>query len=155
MKSYITSIRVLFVLLSAGLINAPHAKADITTSAWFEPTITCAIGGAIGFLVSPQDSKFLNAGIFCGVGAVGGLILNSHYDSKYGRKYQDEIASKNKIIQEFRMARARKAAKGEYEPFVNEIVEIVPGQCFSDGSCQADTFKVRQKMPGTEDRIGD
>jgi hypothetical protein len=147
MKKYIFAFLMLFTVT--------QAKADFTTSPVFEPLLICAVGGTVGYVVSPTPTQWINAAIFCGAGALTGVILNAHYDNKFGRKYQSEIASKDKIISEFRMARARKSAKGEYEPFVNDIVEVVPGQCFSDGSCQAETFKVRQKMPGTEDRVGD
>jgi hypothetical protein len=144
----------LMMTLSLSLISANEAKADITDAGWFEPVLGCVVGGGVGYVVASDGNQILTAAIGCGGGLLIGLLLNSHYSSKYGKVYQQDISNLKSDIREMQLQEALRSAHGDDDDFALRVKVIVPGQKFSNGDVSAPTFTEKLIMPGENLKFG-
>jgi hypothetical protein len=132
-----------------------NARADITDSTLFEPLLLCAAGGAAGAFTAQQGQEILLGSIFCGAGALTGVLINSHYKSKYAHNYEKEIQELRSSIKEAQLQQALKAANSEDETYSIKIRQVVPGQRLPNGEIIAPTIRERLVPPGENIRLGD
>ena len=134
----------------------PRASfADITKSPFFEPTILCAAGGTTGALIAQQGQEVLVGAALCGAGVLTGLLINSHYKSKYSHNYEKEIQDLRSSIKEMQLHQAMKAANSEDESYSIRVRQVVPGQKLPNGEILAPTIRERLVQPGESIRLGD
>lgn len=150
--------------LSVGLItlalfaNIQSANAGITDSSVFEPLLGCAVGGGAGYLVANNQSpgnELIYAALFCGGGALIGVLLNSHYSDKYGRVYQDDLAKMRQNVKMMELQQGLRAAHNEDDEFAIRLKKVVPGQKLPNGSVTAPTIIESLVPPGDTVRLND
>lgn len=146
---------ILTLVMAMSLTFAPQAKAGVTDSSWFEPTILCVGAGAAGYAGASKGQEAMTAGLGCAAGALIGWLINSHYRSKYSNVYEEEINDLRKSQREMEILMATKASKGEEDNFSIRIQEVVPGKKLPDGSVMAPTFREKLVVPTEGTRIGD
>lgn len=148
--------KIIIGILAILAISSPiKAKADITNSPLFEPVLLCAAGGAGGFLSAQQGQEVLFGAIFCGAGALTGVLINSHYKSKYSHNYEKEIKELRDSIRESEMQQAMRAANSEDESYSIKVRQVIPGQRLPNGEIIAPTIRERLVPPGESIRLGD
>jgi hypothetical protein len=157
MNKMMKKILVMCVAVSF-LINTESAKASITDSSLFEPVLGCVVGGGAGYIVSTNQSpgnEIMFAAIFCGVGALTGILLNSHYSEKYGRVYQDDLAKMRQNVKMMELQQGLRAAHNEDDEFAIRLKKVVPGQKLPNGSVSAPTIIESLVPPGDTVRLND
>jgi hypothetical protein len=157
MKNLIKNVSVLMVALGI-MFNSTTAKADITDSSMFEPVVGCGIGGGAGYLYgynqNPGD-ELLFAAIFCGGGALIGILLNSHYSAKYGKVYEDDLNRMRQNVKMMELQQGLRAAHNEDDEFAIRLKKVVPGQKLPNGSVSAPTVVESLVPPGDSVRLND
>lgn len=149
------NLTIILGLILAMLSQTKSARADITNSGLFEPLLLCAAGGSAGFVTAQPGQEVLMGSIFCGVGALTGVLINSHYKSKYAHNYEKEIYDLRNSIKEAQLQQALKAANSEDETYSIKIRQVVPGQRLPNGEIIAPTIRERLVQPGESIRLGD
>jgi hypothetical protein len=144
----------LMVMMSLSLITEKTAKADITDAGWFDPVLGCVVGGGVGYAIASSGNQILTAAIGCGGGLILGLLLDSHYSSKYGRVYQADISNLRADIKVMQLQQALKSANGDDDQFGLRVRTFVPGQKLPNGDISAPTFTEKLIMPGENLKFG-
>lgn len=126
----------------------------------FEISLGCVLGGAGGYVATPNSQKSqqgTNAAIGCAVGALVGYGLNSYYDNKFGNQYQKDLKDKDRMIQEFQFTEATKVINGEDGTNDGVIIleQTVPAKRMPDGTVIMPTKRKKLVVPGQGMRIGD
>jgi hypothetical protein len=151
--------KVAMVMLAMSFVlNGTSAKAGITDSSAFEPILGCAIGGGAGYLVANNQSpgnELIYAALFCGGGALIGILLNSHYSDKYGRVYQDDLNRMRQNVKVMELSQGLRAAHNEDDEFAIRLKKVVPGQKLPNGSVTAPTIVESLVPPGDTVRLND
>lgn len=98
------------------LVNSPVAKAGFYESGYFEPTLGCAIGAAVGY-TSSDTNQGLNAGIYCAGGILLGVLANSYYRKKVDAVHERELAEKETKILRKKVQLANRANIGDTSIF--------------------------------------
>lgn len=146
-------MKKLIVLLFSFL--SISAKAGITDSYWFEPTLMCLAGAGGGYATAPKGSETTNAAIGCAVGGLIGYFVNDHYENKFTKNTQKELQDMRKIIKEMELQQAQKVMRGEDESIGIRVREIIPGTQLPDGSVQAPTVREKLVLPSNGITIGE
>lgn len=146
--------KILFLIMTCFVANTAHA--GLFESDYFEPGVLCVAGGVGGYMAASKGNELLVAGIGCGAGFVSGLIINSHFKSKFGRAYQQEVGELKNTVREFQMLQAQQAAKGDANSGISlRVREVIPGKTLPNGSVTAPTVRERLVLPGENLRVGD
>ena len=157
MRKIIKKISVLLIAVSF-FVNIQSAKAGFTDSSLFEPVVGCVVGGGAGYFVANSQSpgnEIMFAAIFCGVGALTGVLLNSHYSDKYGKVYQDDLAKMRQNVKMMELQQGLRAAHNEDDEFAIRLKKVVPGQKLPNGSVSAPTIIESLVPPGDTVRLND
>lgn len=157
MNKIMKKLSVVLITLAL-LVNSQTASAGITDSSAFEPLLGCAIGGGAGYLVANTQSpgnELIYAALFCGGGAVLGILLNSHYSDKYSRAYQDDLSKMRQNIKMMELQQGLRAAHNEDDEFAIRLKKVVPGQKLPNGSVTAPTIIESLVPPGDTVRLND
>lgn len=148
-------VTMLIAALILNLLPTGKANAGIINSNLFEPILLCAAGGTAGALTAQQGQELIYGSIFCGAGALTGVLINSHYKSKYSVNYEKEIQELRSSIKEAQLQQALRAANSEDETYSIKIRQVVPGQRLPNGEIIAPTIRERLVPPGENIRLGD
>lgn len=157
MKKTISKLSIIALLISSVGIgfSTKEAKAGLTDSSLFEPAVGCVAGGTAGYFTSPAGQEVLMMAVFCGGGALIGVLLNMHYSSKYDRVYRQDLAEMRRSVKEMELQQAMRSANGEDENFSLRVRKVVPGQKLPNGSVTAPTIVESLVTPGETVRVGD
>jgi hypothetical protein len=115
---------ILSLLLTVSIIPSSHA--GFYDSDYFEPTLACAIGGAVGYTSASSGNELMNAGLYCAAGAVLGYVTNQYYRKKVDRVHENKISDIDFQIRERVIRQARKATLGtmdEYHSVLGKQIE--------------------------------
>lgn len=139
---------VTYLLIALMLLNLPlTAKAGFYDSDYFEPTLGCAIGGAVGYSSTKTDQA-LNAGLYCLGGIALGLIVNSYYRKKVDAVHERELAERSARILRKKVELANSATLGDTNrPYAIEAEQIEDAQQMPDGTVIAPSRRTILETP--------
>lgn len=143
--------------LIALLMVAPFSAraGEWSDSIWFEPSIACAGGAAVGYSqAKPGDEALYSAG---GCALLGGAmyLINSYYHNKVGKSKDTEITKLREILKLHDQITAQKAAKGDpNEIYSLRVQEVVPAQKLDTGEVIAPTIKESLILPNQNLEVG-
>ena len=111
-------------MLTSAIIPTSHA--GFYDSDFFEPTLACAIGGAVGYTSASEGNELMNAGIYCAAGAILGYVTNQYYRKKIDRVHEAKISELDYQIRQRVIRQARKANLGvmdEYHSILGKQID--------------------------------
>lgn len=88
------------------------AQAGFYESSYFEPTLGCAFGAAVGYS-STKENQAMNAAMYCAAGLVLGIVTNSYYRKKVDAVHEREVSEKQNLITRKKVELARRATLGD------------------------------------------
>ena len=139
-------MKKLFLTLTfTRLFVSPKANAGFYSSNWFEPTVLCAVGGAVGI---SGDGDATQAGLYCLGGAILGYTMNQYWRKKVDIVHEDRI---QRLKDEVRVRVVRQAEKANLgiidDYYAIEAEQIEEAQEQPDGSVFSPTKKILLKAP--------
>lgn len=147
-------MRQLFLLFLTFLL-IPSAKAEMKDSFWFEPTLACVVGGAVGYVTSKKGNELTYSSIGCLIGGGVMYMVGSYYETKVSSSKNKEIDELRKIIKFQEQIQAQSSAKGDATGVYSlRVQEVVPAQKLPDGSVMAPTIKETLVLPTNHFEVG-
>ena len=137
-------IIILSLFLVIGL-SSNKAQAGFYDSGWFEPTMLCAVGGAVGI---SGDGDATRAATYCAGGAVLGILMNNYYRKKVDIVRESRLRELKSEVKRRVVKQAEKANMGVVDDYYAiEAEQVEEAQEQPDGSVMSPTKKIILKAP--------
>jgi len=143
---------ILILILSIPFLARADGWSD---SIWFEPSITCAAGAAIGYSQAKPGEEALYSTGGCLILGGAMYMINSYYQNKVGKAKDLEISKLREILKLHDQIFAQKSAKGDpSEIYSLRVQEVVPAQKLDSGEIIAPTIKESLILPNQSLEVG-
>ena len=142
---------LLIILLT--LIIQPSAKAGLFDWEYFEPTAGCVIGGALGYSAADEGEEMKQAAIYCAAAGAVGLLINYHYDTKYGEEFNEQEMFLENQIKKYNLLEQQKTQQKE-SMYFRRVREVIPPRVLPNGQGVGPRIKERLQLKDQGERIG-
>lgn len=125
------------VLLASMVLSTPRAEAFPE----FEPSIACAVLGAVGYTQSPKGQELMGAAATCALGYAIGHYIDSHFKEKHGAADKERIRKLEQDLDAIQMNQAKGAYDRKEGGYYRVKTRVIRGQKLPNGAVRAPTLE--------------
>ena len=141
------------ILLISLFLLSFQTKAGLFDWEYFEPTAGCVIGGALGYSSAEKGDEMKKAAIYCAAAGAVGLLINYHYDTKYGEEFEEQEIFLENQIKKYNLLEQQKKQQKE-SLYFRRVREVIPPRVLPNGQGVGPRIKERLQLKDQGDRIG-
>ena len=141
-------IVLIFLITTVG-----QAKAGLFDWEYFEPTAGCIIGGAVGYSSASEGEEMKQAAIYCAAAGAIGLLINYHYDTKYGQEFEEQERFLNNQIKKYNLLEQQKKQQKE-SLYFRRVRQVIPPRVLPNGQGVGPRIREKLQLKDNSERIG-